>query len=538
MKKLLVLLLLFAAPVRAALLPSPPFTAVNAQGRPMVGGSIAVTDSSGDPVVPCSNAACTGGGQTQIGPSGVFQFWAIAGTYNVTLAASGISRIYTATIPAGIDAITNGDFGSNTGWMRRINTSGSYTAHKVNLTASVDPTVNDDGGDGYSIGSFWFNTSDNVVCFCTDASPGAAEWACTSAGGSGVTSINGEDGDITVQFGTLGTQPNVTVPGPGVIQLNIPNASVTNRGLVTTGAQGFAGVKVFQDDVQVNEKFSVLSDVGTVGFNFDNFASTVQMFTLDESGRVTIDNPTGSMHTLYVTNSGTGDAVHGFNSVLGFGVVGEAQSGSVGGGIKGMSNDGDAFAAEFVRNLTGTVPVVAVDRNNSSDTQTLLALRDTTATTAATYAASYSLNNGTVKNGLQTNGQVVASDGTGVGTPGFAFLGDLDSGLDESSGSVCLIDEATAGLCLTGSGVNTLTSIVGGVAIATGITANPAIAITSFSTGDDFAINTTEFRVVGGEATWSGISGDGTGKVVCVKSDGFTGTCTSVVDSSGVCTCA
>jgi len=40
-----------------------------------------------------------------------------------------------------------------------------------------------------------------------------------------------------------------------------------------------------------------------------------------------------------------------------------------------------------------------------------------------------------------------------------------------------------------------------------------------------------------GEANISGISGDGTGKVVCIKSDGNLGTCSSAVGASGTCTC-
>lgn len=42
---------------------------------------------------------------------------------------------------------------------------------------------------------------------------------------------------------------------------------------------------------------------------------------------------------------------------------------------------------------------------------------------------------------------------------------------------------------------------------------------------------------VAGEARLSGVAGDGTGKVVCVKSDGNFGTCSDAPNSSGVCTC-
>lgn len=41
-----------------------------------------------------------------------------------------------------------------------------------------------------------------------------------------------------------------------------------------------------------------------------------------------------------------------------------------------------------------------------------------------------------------------------------------------------------------------------------------------------------------GEVKFSGVSGDGNGKAVCVKSDGTLGTCTNQPNSSGVCTCS
>ena len=49
-------------------------------------------------------------------------------------------------------------------------------------------------------------------------------------------------------------------------------------------------------------------------------------------------------------------------------------------------------------------------------------------------------------------------------------------------------------------------------------------------------LNLSGNLTVGGEAKISGISGDGTGKVVCVKSDGNLGTCGDAPNASGVCT--
>jgi len=45
-----------------------------------------------------------------------------------------------------------------------------------NYTATTDPTVNDDAGDGYVAGSRWFNTTDSDLFICIDNSAGAAVW--------------------------------------------------------------------------------------------------------------------------------------------------------------------------------------------------------------------------------------------------------------------------------------------------------------------------------------------------------------------------
>ncbi len=47
---------------------------------------------------------------------------------------------------------------------------------KSNLSAAVAPTINDDSGDGYSIGSFWVDTATDTGYMLMDATVGAAVW--------------------------------------------------------------------------------------------------------------------------------------------------------------------------------------------------------------------------------------------------------------------------------------------------------------------------------------------------------------------------
>ena len=56
------------------------------------------------------------------------------------------------------------------------------TLPQAALDASTAPTINDDSGDGYSIGSFWFDSVSGQFYVCTDATLGAASWALITSG--------------------------------------------------------------------------------------------------------------------------------------------------------------------------------------------------------------------------------------------------------------------------------------------------------------------------------------------------------------------
>jgi len=61
---------------------------------------------------------------------------------------------------------------------------------KHNNNAVVDPTVNEDSGDGYTVGSTWFNSLLGKKFTLQDATIGAAVWIETSGGGTGDGSFN------------------------------------------------------------------------------------------------------------------------------------------------------------------------------------------------------------------------------------------------------------------------------------------------------------------------------------------------------------
>ncbi len=103
------------------------------------------------------------------------------------------------------------------------------------------------------------------------------EWA--TDGGGTVTSI-------ALATGTTGTDVNVSgspVTGSGTITLNIPDASTTNRGLVTTGTQDIAGAKTFT------------SNISFEGSTADANETTLAITDPTADNTVTVQNITGTI---------------------------------------------------------------------------------------------------------------------------------------------------------------------------------------------------------------------------------------------------
>lgn len=98
----------------------------------------------------------------------------------------------------------------------------------------------------------------------------SANRSWTVSGGSGLTSLNSQTGSTqTFATGTSGTDFGISSTGD-VHTFNIPSASATARGLVTTGTQTFAGLKTFTSDVTITptgSTFSAPRVLGMAGFS-------------------------------------------------------------------------------------------------------------------------------------------------------------------------------------------------------------------------------------------------------------------------------
>ena len=72
------------------------------------------------------------------------------------------------------------------------------------LTATTNPTASNDGTQGYTVGSFWFNVTDSILYVCKDSSTGAAVWRLvTPKGGTWTPSLSATNDATAVASGAL-----------------------------------------------------------------------------------------------------------------------------------------------------------------------------------------------------------------------------------------------------------------------------------------------------------------------------------------------
>jgi hypothetical protein len=89
--------------------------------------------------------------------------------------------------------------------------------------SAYDPTADDDEGDGYALGSVWYNDTDGTLFVCVDPTAGYAVWDEISTGGGGsVTSLGIVSNVITSNMATAAVQTilnAVEAAGGGVVEV-------------------------------------------------------------------------------------------------------------------------------------------------------------------------------------------------------------------------------------------------------------------------------------------------------------------------------
>ncbi len=85
---------------------------------------------------------------------------------------------------------------------------------------------------------------------------------------TGVQSINGStEGNQTIVSGNAGNDLNISTDA-GVHTINIPDAGIDSRGLITNGSQTIAGNKTIVNPLQINNNVFIATTDGSPGYHF------------------------------------------------------------------------------------------------------------------------------------------------------------------------------------------------------------------------------------------------------------------------------
>jgi len=112
--------------------------------------------------------------------------------------APSYGKIGLTTHVSGTLAVGSGGTGATTLTANGIllgNGTSAITALKSEFAQTAQPTTGDDTGDGYAVGSFWFDTTNDKAYVCLDATATAAVWTEITSGSSYTA---GDGIDITV----------------------------------------------------------------------------------------------------------------------------------------------------------------------------------------------------------------------------------------------------------------------------------------------------------------------------------------------------
>lgn len=134
---------------------------------------------------------------------------------------------------------------------------------QTNLSASAEPTPTDDTNAGYSVGSSWWDTTNDLIYLCIDATATAAVWVQVGSGG-GMTVTPVKTANYTAE-------PNEVVP-------------VDTSGGAFTITLPAAGVLAPQDRVIIVDVGKACSTYAcTIGRNSNTIDGVAEDFILDQN---------------------------------------------------------------------------------------------------------------------------------------------------------------------------------------------------------------------------------------------------------------
>jgi plastocyanin len=460
-----------------------------------------------------ANASITGATKTKItyDTKGLITAGADATTADI---APSTNRNYVTDAQAGVISNTSG---TNTGDQTITLTgavtgtgNGSFATTLSNAAVSYDKIQNMNSKTLIGNKSLTAGTPGEITLgtgLALDASTGVL-----SASGSGgtVSSVS------ALTLGTTGTDVSSTVATSSttpVITLNIPSASATARGLVTTGIQTIAGVKTFSDNLIVNGLTiglgtnnnltntafgkSTLSSVNNINAT-DNTAIGYQALKANTGSANNTAVGSGALmaNTNGIQNTAIGSGalksnVSGYNNVAigkdafsvntsGFGLTGIGWGSNV--GADGLSN---ATAIGFLASVgaSNTIQLGNTDLANVNTSGTITA-----------GAVTYPKVDG-------TNGQVLVTNGSGVAT----FKTIDGAGTNLIDGKILVGNASNIATAVSVSGDITMTN-AGVTSISTGavVTADLANSAVSYAKIQNMSAKS----LLGNKLTTAGVPGE------------------------------
>jgi hypothetical protein len=254
---------------------------------------------------------------------------------------------------------------------------------------------------------------------------------------TGLTALNGLTAQVqNFATGTSGTDFNISSTG-STHTFNLPDASASNRGAVTTGTQTFAGYKIFNGTIGVNNDLQLatvgtalntfikninstgLTSIGSNGFGFNN-ANNIYFSGSSKGGGVFAFSNSGTQTYTLQDASGT----LAFTSDLGNYIQGVGTADSI-----PKFTGARTIANSAIRDTTSTV---VISKNVSVDNGASQAINLTPASGGTTNRIETT---GTLPLSLVTSGSSITLAAGGV-TPQFTLTSGGNVGIGTTSPSV------------------------------------------------------------------------------------------------------
>lgn len=197
-----------------------------------------------------------------------------------------------------------------------------------NIAATTNPTINDDSGDGYSVGSLWVNVTADESYVCVDASLGAASWKRISL----VTVTNSDMATMaarTVKVNATNSAATPTDFALGAKEFLIGNDAGTaliagsfGSGITVTGGVVSAATKskneIINGDMKIWQRGTSIAAIAALQFGPDRWHFYRNSLATGATVARSTDAPTGFQYSakLQRDNGNAGTQSIFFNTAL------------------------------------------------------------------------------------------------------------------------------------------------------------------------------------------------------------------------------